>query len=182
MVLGPRLGCTIAVLDMLKVAFPMLAFKLAYPDHPYFLILAVAGLVGHIWPVYHRFRGGRGLSVILGSLAVIDWLGALVVPTVGMVLGMTMVRSLSVAYLGWLWLIIPWLWLRTHDFAFVAYAIAINFLFLVGTVPEIRTMIMYRREGKLDAYMEGLKESSPRWRGMSRIADWLRFPKKGERE
>jgi hypothetical protein len=35
MILGPRYGCLIAVLDMAKVAVPMLAFKILYPDRTF---------------------------------------------------------------------------------------------------------------------------------------------------
>jgi glycerol-3-phosphate acyltransferase PlsY len=37
---------------------------------------AVAVFVGHLWPVFHGFRGGKGVSTALGILLAIDpWLG-----------------------------------------------------------------------------------------------------------
>jgi len=37
---------------------------------------AVAVFVGHLFPVFHRFRGGKGVSTALGILLAIDpWLG-----------------------------------------------------------------------------------------------------------
>jgi hypothetical protein len=74
---------------------------------------------------------------------------------------------------------IPWLWFRTRDPAHLAYATAINLIFVIATIPELRTFARYRREGKLDAYMQGLMESSPRWRGMKKIADRLKL-KRGQ--
>jgi glycerol-3-phosphate acyltransferase PlsY len=62
---------------MLKVAIPTLIVRLWQPDEAYYLVLAGAGVVGHAWPVYHRFRGGRGESPILGGLLVIEALGLL---------------------------------------------------------------------------------------------------------
>jgi glycerol-3-phosphate acyltransferase PlsY len=171
MILGPRFGCAIGLLDMLKVALPMQVFKSCYPHQVYFLIVAVAGLVGHNWPVYHRFKGGRGFSVIFGGFVVVDWLGALVTLVVGMLLGMIVLQNVSVAYVAWLWLMIPWMWFRTHDFSYLSYAAAVNLIFFIATLPETRMIIQYRREGKLDGYMQGLMESSPRWRGMQKIAE-----------
>jgi len=48
------------VLDMLKITIPTLVFKHVYPDTPYFLITAATGMIGHVWPLYHGFKGGRG--------------------------------------------------------------------------------------------------------------------------
>jgi glycerol-3-phosphate acyltransferase PlsY len=174
-VLGPRLGCAIGLLDMLKVALPMLGFQILYPEQPTFLWVAVGALVGHNWPLYYRFRGGRGFSVIFASFLVVDWLGAVATVLVGLLLGIVVLDSLAVAYVAWLWLMIPWLWLRTHDAAVLAYALAMNGLFFAATLPEIRTVARYRREGRLDEYMAAMMASSPRWRGMQQLADRLRL-------
>jgi glycerol-3-phosphate acyltransferase PlsY len=178
MILGARFGCLIGLLDMLKVAAPMLAFKSIYPDQPYHLIVAVTGLVGHNWPIYYRFKGGRGFSVIYGSFLVVDWLGAIITLVVGLLVGMIVFQSPSVAYIAWLWLMIPWLWFRTHDPAHFAYAVVVNLIFLIATLPEIRMIIQYRREGKYEAYIQGLIESSPRWRAMRKMADRLTLLRK----
>ena len=69
---GTRYGCLTAVLDMLKVALPTLLLRRWQPDKPYHLISALAGAIGHDWPLYYRFKGGRGESVIYGALLVIE--------------------------------------------------------------------------------------------------------------
>jgi glycerol-3-phosphate acyltransferase PlsY len=173
MVLGPRLGLAVALLDILKVVLPALAFRLNVPDQPYYLIASVAGLVGHNWPLYHRFRGGRGFSAILGGLLVVDWPAVLITPALGMLLGLLVFRNVFVAYICWLWLLVPWFWLRTEDPGHLLYALALNLVFHVATLPEIRTVARLRREGKWDAYVEGMMASSPRWRGMAKISQRL---------
>ncbi len=37
----------------------------------------MAGMIGHDWPVFNGFKGGRGVSSVYGALLVIDWIGAL---------------------------------------------------------------------------------------------------------
>ncbi len=32
---------------------------------------AAAAVVGHVWPVYHRFRGGKGMATLIGTLLVL---------------------------------------------------------------------------------------------------------------
>ena len=44
----------------------------------------------------------------------------------------------------------------------ISFARLIILIFVIATIPEMRTFARYRREGKLDAYMQGLRESSPR--------------------
>ena len=72
----------VLVLDLLKGALP--AWYLAHVQQADFLIqvTVVSGvLLGHVYPVWLRFKGGRGLAVVAGALLVIQpvlvgiWLG-----------------------------------------------------------------------------------------------------------
>lgn len=39
------------------------------------LSCAAAAVVGHVWPMWHRFRGGKGAATLIGTLLVLDpWL------------------------------------------------------------------------------------------------------------
>lgn len=145
--LGPRFGFITVVLDMLKITIPTLVFKFLYPDTPYFLITATTGMLGHIWPLYHGFRGGRGLSAVYGGMFAFDPIGVFVTSLAGMLLGLLVLRDVLVAYVGGLWLLIPWLWFRTHDLAYLAYAIAVNIIFVLAILPELRQYVRLRREG-----------------------------------
>jgi acyl phosphate:glycerol-3-phosphate acyltransferase len=35
------------------------------------LSCATAAVVGHVWPVWHRFRGGKGAATLIGTLIVL---------------------------------------------------------------------------------------------------------------
>ncbi|TFG06789.1 glycerol-3-phosphate acyltransferase, partial [Candidatus Thorarchaeota archaeon] len=72
MVKGTKLGLTVAVLDILKAVIPMLIIKLLFKGEPCYLFSGFGGLLGHNWPIYHGFKGGRGFAVIVGSFFVID--------------------------------------------------------------------------------------------------------------
>lgn len=147
MQLGSRWGGITALLDMAKVFVPTLLLRLLYPGMPYALIAAGTGLIGHNWPVYHRFRGGYGLSAIYGGFLAIDPLGALVTAVIGMFGSLLILRNVVVSYLAGLWLMIPWIWFRTRDLAHLLYVVAVNVIFVLAMVPEIRRVIEYRRRG-----------------------------------
>ena len=69
--LGERFGCLTALLDMCKVALPVFLVRIYFPDDPYFLVTGLFGMLGHDYPLYHRFRGGRGESPMIGAMVVI---------------------------------------------------------------------------------------------------------------
>jgi hypothetical protein len=79
---------------------------------------------------------------------VIDWIGVFATSLGGMVFGLAIVRDMLVAYLAGVWFLIPWLWFRTHDLNYLLYAIAINIVLNVATIPEIKKWIKITREGK----------------------------------
>lgn len=175
-VLGAKGGMTVGILDILKVALPTLTFKLLYPEQPaYMLIAAIGGVIGHIWPVYYRFHGGAGFSAIMGGLLVIDWLAVLVSPIAGLLLGMVVFRNLIVANLAWLWLLIPWLWWRSGgDLAHILYAVAVNVLFILAMIPEYKTAMKYKAEGKYLEYGLGALKANPMGRGMLKMAKFFK--------
>jgi glycerol-3-phosphate acyltransferase PlsY len=167
--IGPRFGFLTVVMDMLKITIPTLAFKRLYPEAPYSLMAATAGMVGHIWPIYHSFKGGRGLSAVYGGMFAIDWIGVFATSLGGMVLGLFVIRDFLVAYMGGLWLIIPWLWFRTHDLGHLAYGIAINIIFVLAMIPEIKQYLKFRREGKGEDLLE-VMQLTGMGRGISKMA------------
>ena len=65
------------------------------PAHvPY--LAALAAFLGHLFPVFHGFKGGKGVATALGVLLALDWrLGGLAVLTWIAVFAVTRVSSLS---------------------------------------------------------------------------------------
>ena len=150
---GARYGCLTSILDMAKAAAPALAFRTIYPEAPYYLVAAGMATVGHNWPIYHRFKGGRGLSPILGGMLVIDWLGVLVSNLAGFLLGLPS-RNLLVVTGGGVFFMTFWIWFRTGDIPQLIYAVLMNVIYWSSMIPEIREYLRLRREGHLEAFQE----------------------------
>ena len=149
--LGSRYGCLTSILDMLKAALPALIFLAWKPDRFYYLIAAGMATVGHIWPIYYRFKGGRGMSPILGGLLVVDWLGVLVTQLIGAVTGLVVNNIMIMIGTGTA-LMIPWIWVRTRSWPEVLYTAAMNILFWAAMLPEVQEFIRLKREGKLEEF------------------------------
>lgn len=173
MSLGARGGCLIGLLDMAKAAIPVLVVRLLYPEAVYMLTAAVACMAGHNWPVFNRFRGGRGVSTLYGGLLAIDTVGAFVVATVGMAIGLVVVRDFLVVYLAGVWLLVPWMWFRTGEAMFVGYAIAVNIVFLLGVIPDLRQWVRLRRQGQMG--LQFTSELTPMGRGIMKMMRFLRI-------
>jgi glycerol-3-phosphate acyltransferase PlsY len=177
MMLGDKYGGITALLDILKAALPTLAFRLIYPGQTYHLVVATMAVVGHNWPLYYRFKGGRGLSPMIGGFLVVDWLGTLVTSLVALALGIA-VKSVLLAYMGGTWLMIPWLWIRSQvqsdgqSLAYVIYAVVVNLLMSLAMVPDVRNMIDSRRRGVSGSFAASM-EVIPMGRGIKRLAGWF---------
>lgn len=167
--IGPKFGFITVVMDMLKIAVPTLAFKRLVPGAPYFLIAATTGMLGHIWPLYYGFKGGRGLSAVYGGMFAIDWIGVFATSLGGMVFGLFVLRDFVVAYLAGMWFIIPWLWFRTQDVNHLVYAIAVNIIFALAMIPEVKQYVKFRQEGRAEDLSE-MMQFTGMGRGMYKIA------------
>jgi hypothetical protein len=76
---------------------------------------------------------------------------------------------------GWLVLMVLWFQL-TADPAFYIYALALNIVFLVATLPEILLVRRLKKAGRYEEYREKLFETSPMWRGMQKMDERIQSP------
>ena len=93
-VLGMKRSLPVFVGDFGKGALAAL-LSLLYTDDPWARALGgLAAIVGHVWPVFAGFRGGRGVLPGLGALAALNPLAlAIVVPVAGLTLMATKYMS-----------------------------------------------------------------------------------------
>lgn len=84
-VLGKKAGLPVLILDILKgfVAVKLVWLTVKYlPDTQQFvnleLSLGLAALIGHIFPVFAGFRGGKGVATLLGILCAVHIGAALI--------------------------------------------------------------------------------------------------------
>jgi glycerol-3-phosphate acyltransferase PlsY len=76
---GAKAGLIVLILDLLKgsgaVALAWAIFYSAPDSTVYWGQMAggAAAVIGHSWPVYIGFRGGRGISTAFGAILVISW-------------------------------------------------------------------------------------------------------------
>jgi len=168
-ILGPRIGGIIGILDILKGAIPALIIRLVFPDQPYFLFLGTAIIIGHIWPLYYRFRGGGGLSPALGVLLVLDPLGTLISVLVAFILGIFIIREISFTVMGGPWLFIIWIAVRTGNWVYIVFSVLINIILLIAVLPDIRIHLKAQKDGKTN--LSSSMDTIPMGRMMKKMMD-----------
>jgi glycerol-3-phosphate acyltransferase PlsY len=171
LVLGTKLAMFVSLLDLLKIAVPMLILKLLYGAEPYYLFYSCTGLIGNNWPLFYRFKGGTGFSVILGSLLVVDYWAVIATPLLGLLLGVFALGNIGIANLGWIILVIPWLWIGNFELNVIVYAVVVAIIAFITLLPEARRYLEYSRQGKLDSLGKSYYDSSSMARGMKKIMD-----------
>jgi len=68
-VIGRALGVLTIFVDIIKGFLPVLAIYFIFPEDLVLLsIVAVIVVVGHIFPVYLKFKGGKGISTSYGAI------------------------------------------------------------------------------------------------------------------
>ena len=60
------LGYLTLLLDIMKAAIPVLYFKNNVPEFVY--ISGLSAIIGHIFPIWLKFKGGKGVATYLGIL------------------------------------------------------------------------------------------------------------------
>ena len=80
------LGYATLILDITKAILPVLYVKFNYPD--YIFISSLSAFLGHVFPVWLRFRGGKGVATYIGILF-----------SINLILGLIFIISWAVTFL-----------------------------------------------------------------------------------
>ena len=83
-VLGKKAGIPVLLIDALKGYFAV-SLVYIFAEEPiseaafvnYQLALGVSAVIGHIFPVFAGFRGGKGIATLLGLMLAVHYQGAL---------------------------------------------------------------------------------------------------------
>lgn len=77
--MGWKAAILVAIHDIGKASLSVLLAKFLFPDLPYIgFIAGVACVLGHIFPFYLKFKGGKGFASYLGMTLALNWKFALI--------------------------------------------------------------------------------------------------------
>ena len=151
-ILGPKFGTIIMVLDILKGMFAVGLFYFL----PYYLSnelartnfmmgLGLAAVLGHIFPIFAGYKGGKGVATLLGMLIAVQPVVAVCcVAVFVVVLLLTRYVSLS-SILGAIMLPVSVLWIwNEHELSYRIFALSVALLVIITHQKNIGRLIKGR--------------------------------------
>lgn len=84
--LGWKWGVFVGVMDIMKSFIPITVAKLCLSDYTYLpYVIGAFAVLGHIFPFYLKFKGGKGLATYFGAMLGISWPAFIVIGAVFLV-------------------------------------------------------------------------------------------------
>jgi glycerol-3-phosphate acyltransferase PlsY len=166
-VLGAKAGTPVLIFDILK---GFLAVQLIYFSNEWLLLsndetinlklaLGIAALIGHIFPVYVGFRGGKGVATLFGLVIAIHPLSALIAIIIFIItLLITKYVSLSSMIGGFSFPILIVVVYHTTTLSLVIFSMVIAILLLFTHQKNIERLLS-KEESKANLKVK-LKKSS----------------------
>ena len=101
-VMGKGMAVVVLVCDILKAIVAILLAKLFFHFHPAdyaplgAMLAGLGAIVGHNFPLYFGFRGGKGVATSFGAILILDWRIALTILVVFIIV-VALTRYVSLA-------------------------------------------------------------------------------------
>lgn len=149
-VVGPLAGILTLVLDAVKgAAAVLLAERLSNDSATWMMIAALAALVGHCYPVWLKFKGGKGVATAAGLFAALCPLACLaaVILFVLVVVFWRYVSLGSISAAAAMPLLIYFLWAPHH---------APPLVITIGTLV-VAVLVIYKHDGNLQRLVAGVE-------------------------
>ncbi len=87
--LGKKAGAICAALDIFKAFIVVFAMTHIFGDlHLAYAVTSAACILGHIFPFYMKFKGGKGLACLCGIILCYDWRYFLIALSVAVIIAL----------------------------------------------------------------------------------------------
>lgn len=142
---GKKAGAITLAGDALKGFIPVLIAKLLEVDNLLLSCVVFAAFIGHLYPVFFEFKGGKGVATSLGvSLGVSVFLGLAALATWLLVYKISKISSVSALVAS---LFVPlYVWLLVGDG------------YLITTFLLISVILLWRHKSNIQKLIKGIED------------------------
>ncbi len=144
--LGGKKAAVLTLLgDMLKGVVPMIAANTLGMDDATLAMAGIAAFLGHLYPVFFGFRGGKGVATALGVLLGMSWM-----------VGLTTLAT---------WLLVAKIFRYSSLAALSAALLTPAYVWLIRPTPALITMtivmsalLLWRHRGNIQRLIRGQED------------------------
>jgi glycerol-3-phosphate acyltransferase PlsY len=138
--IGTREGVLVGLFDIAKGAAAILIARALNVSELWVFGAGFAAIVGHNFPVFAGFRGGRGSATIIGIFLVLAPMGTVVTLAV-VAIPFFATREFAGAIIIGFALLPLFIWLLEGSLPLVRYALAVDLFMLIRNLPDIRRVL-----------------------------------------
>lgn len=152
-VAGVRAGILVTILDVAKGAVPVWFMEMFNPSSVWLAATVLAAVVGHCFPVWLKFRGGKGVATGFGAFLVLSpWAGMAALGVWILVLGIG--RWVSLASMA-----------ASAAFPLLLVLIDTPNPVILGAVSGVATLIVVRHHSNIRLLLTGHEPKIGKWSG-----------------
>lgn len=123
--LGWKLGALVGVLDFIKSFLPVLLARQLFTQNSLVLLVSIMPVLGHIFPVWLKFKGGKGVATIFGILGAYFSLPYFLAFLVVWFFTVKTVKLMSLVNLGVALLLPVAFWMKYHTIWFILFGVVL---------------------------------------------------------
>jgi glycerol-3-phosphate acyltransferase PlsY len=142
--LGLGAAVVVVTVDVLKGCLPVLLARWLLDDPWAATFAGVGAVVGHTWPLFAGFRGGRGVATSFGAFFAMTPLAALVaLAAAGAILALTRyvsVMSMLGVFLGLVAMVV-FIWMGRLDPEYLVFGIAVTLSVELNHLGNLRRLL-----------------------------------------
>jgi glycerol-3-phosphate acyltransferase PlsY len=138
--IGAHEGVLVGIVDVAKGAGAILIARALNLPEPWVFGAGFAALVGHNFPVFAGFRGGRGSATIIGVFLVLSPEAMLITLALVAVPFFTTRKFMAALLIGF-GLLPLFIWLLEGSLPLVRYALLVDLFMLVRNLPDLRQVL-----------------------------------------
>jgi len=137
---GKKAAAITLVVDMLKGFLPVFIALFLTTDEVTLALVAIAAFLGHLYPLFFGFKGGKGVATAFGAILGINWMVALAMMITWLIVAYGLKKS-SMSALVAAVLAPFYFWWLTGSNAFILMSVFISVLLIWRHRTNIQRLI-----------------------------------------
>ena len=133
--------------DLLKGFIPVLIAHLVLQDNLFIALTGFAAFIGHCYPIFYRFSGGKGVATAIGFTLAFEWMSGLAVVAIWLIVAKLFKLSSLAALIAFLCLPFIYYWINAD-------------LANTGVLALMTVILTYRHHDNIRRLIKGTEDHS----------------------